>query len=151
MNKSQPPLFMLLSIESGVSRILSESLEKANLKVTKNKMVAGKYFDHEFDVVIEDKTRIAVEIISLGGDGSQRLFEVAGRIADLPKTSINRVVLVIVGHLHQSSLQYLKSLNIKDSPKIDVILLDEPLSEINEDAIKRKVVTPIERLLKSSK
>ncbi|MCL2135642.1 MAG: MarR family transcriptional regulator [Candidatus Bathyarchaeota archaeon] len=144
----QPPLFMLLSIESGISRILSESLEKEDLTVTKNQPIAGKNFDHEFDVIIEGKNRIVVEIISIGDEDNQQLFEIAGRLADLPKTSINTIVLVIVGHLHQSSLQYLKNLNIKGAPQIEIIILDETLSEMNEKLIKRKVVAPIEKLLK---
>jgi DNA-binding transcriptional regulator GbsR (MarR family) len=144
----QPPLFMLLSIESGISRILNESLEKNDRMVTKNQAIAGKNFDHEFDVIIEDKNRLAVEIISISDDDNHQLFEIAGRLADLPKTSINIVVLVIVGHLHQPSVQYLKNLNIKDSPQIEIIILDESLSEMNEEIVKRKVVAPIEKLLK---
>jgi DNA-binding transcriptional ArsR family regulator len=144
----QPPLFMLLSLESRISRILTESLKKLGaFRVASNVVIPGKNFDHEFDILIENKLRIAIEIVSSGGKIDQRLFEVAGRLADLSRNSIDKVVLVSIGHLHQPSLSYLKSLDLKGSPKLEVISLEEPLCEIDEEVIKRKVVPLLERLL----
>lgn len=143
----QPPLFMLLSIESGVSRILMQSLEEAHFNLTRNKTISGKNFEHEFDIVIEDRKRMAVEIISAGEENNQKLFEIAGRIADLQKTSVQIVFLVVLGHLRLSSIQYLKSLTIKDAPQVEVITVDRPLSDIDEETIRSEVVGPIIKML----
>jgi hypothetical protein len=123
-------------------------LEKLGaFKVSRDVIVPGKNFDHEFDIIIENKSRIAIEVVSFGEKIDQRLFEIAGRLADLSKDRIEKVVLVSIGHMHQPSLLYLKSLDFKGSPRLEIISLDEPLSEIDEEAIKGKIVPSMEKLL----
>jgi len=145
---AQPPLFMLLSLQSRIAQILGESLKRSHgINVLRDVAIPGKNFDHEFDIVIENKSRIGIMILSPSQKVDQRLFEIAGRLADLSRNSIDKVVLISLGHLHQPSLLYLKSLDLKESPKLELVTIEETLSEIDADAVKRKIVPSIERLL----
>jgi len=142
-----PPLFMLLSLEDKLSAVLQEQLAKRGVKVLRNRPIAGRHFNHRFDFVLQNSCRAVVEMKTSGPDLTEKVFELTGRIADLERGVIDVFFLVILGGPHQPYESYFNSLRAPKAPKVEVLTVDVPLTDLDEKIIRDKIVDPILKVL----
>jgi DNA-binding transcriptional ArsR family regulator len=141
----RPPMFRMLSLESSAISVILKELEQGvlrqKIRITAGSSLSGKHLDHGFDIVLHNSKTVAIEIAH--SSDVNALFERIGRWADLRGSDVSLIILVILGGLKQPYRSFFETLGTDHKPPIQVIVVDIPLSELNERSVREKVAKPI--------
>jgi DNA-binding transcriptional ArsR family regulator len=148
---ARPPMFRMLSLEnSAISVILKEFEQRVfreKMRITVGSSLSGKHLDHGFDIVLHNSKTVAMEIAY--SSDVNTLFERIGRWADLRESGIALIILVILGGVKQPYRSFFETLETDYKPPVKVIVVDLPLSELNERTAREKIAKPIAETISS--